>query len=57
MLSRLPIYLAQLNSGSNSKKLKNEIKQMLYFCTDRKNLQKTSRKVLLILFKTWRQFL
>ena len=30
MLSRLPIYLAQLKAGSNSEKLKNEIKQLLY---------------------------
>ena len=30
MLSRLPISLAQLNAGSNSEKLKNEIRQLLY---------------------------
>ena len=30
MLSRLPISLAQLKAGNNSKKLKNEIKQLLY---------------------------
>ena len=30
MLSRLPIYLAQLKTGSNSQKLKNEIRQLLY---------------------------
>ena len=30
MLSRLPISLAQLKGGSNSEKLKNEIKQRLY---------------------------
>ena len=30
MLSRLPIYLAQLNAGNNSEKLKNEIRQLLY---------------------------
>ena len=29
MLSRLPITLAQLNVGNNSKKLKNEIRQLL----------------------------
>ena len=30
MLSRLPITLAQLKAGSNSEKLKNEIRQLLY---------------------------
>ena len=30
MLSRLPITLAQLKAGNNSKKLKNEIRQLLY---------------------------
>ena len=30
MLSRLPISLAQLKSGNNSEKLKNEIRQLLY---------------------------
>ena len=29
MLSRLPISLAQLNTGNNSEKLKNEIRQLL----------------------------
>ena len=30
MLSRLPIFLAQLKEGNNSEKLKNEIRQLLY---------------------------
>ena len=30
MLSRLPIYLAQLKAGNNSEKLKTEIRQQLY---------------------------
>ena len=30
MLSRLPIFLAQLKVGNNSEKLKNEIRQLLY---------------------------
>ena len=30
MLNRLPIFFAQLNAGNNSKKLKNEIRQLLY---------------------------
>ena len=40
MLSRLPITLAQLKSGNNSEKLKNEIKQLLYSLYRSKNLQK-----------------
>ena len=31
MLSRLPIYLAQVKAGNNSEKLKNEIRQLRYF--------------------------
>ena len=31
MLGRLPISLAQLKAGNNSVKLKNEIRQLLYF--------------------------
>ena len=31
MLGRLPISLAQLKAGNNSEKLKNEIRQLLYF--------------------------
>ena len=30
MLSRLPIALAQLQTGNNSEKLKNEIRQLLH---------------------------
>ena len=31
MVSGLPIYLAQLKAGNNSEKLKNEIRQILYY--------------------------
>ena len=31
MLGRLSIYLGQLQAGKNSQKLKNEIRQLLYF--------------------------
>ena len=34
MLSRLPITLAQLKAGNNSEKLKSEIRQLLYFCSN-----------------------
>ena len=41
MLIRLPISLAQLKSGNNSQKLKNEIKQLLYSLHRSKKLGKT----------------
>ena len=31
MLKRLPIFLAQLEAGNNSEKLKNDVRQLLYF--------------------------
>ena len=40
MLSRLPITLAQLKVGNNSDKLKNEIRQLLYFLHRSKNMTK-----------------
>ena len=40
MLSRLPIALAQLKEGNNSKKLKNEIRQLLYSLYHSKNMTK-----------------
>ena len=40
MLSRLPITLAQLKAGNNSKKLKNEIRQLLYSLYGSKNFTK-----------------
>ena len=41
MLSRLPIALAQLQTGNNSEKLKNEIRQLLYLLYRSKKLSKT----------------
>ena len=38
MLNRLPICLAQLNARNNSEKLKNEIRQLLYFLHRSKKL-------------------
>ena len=40
MLSRLPIYLAELKAGNNSEKLKNEIRQLLYSLYGSKNMTK-----------------
>ena len=40
ILSRLPITLAQLKTGNNSEKLKNEIRQSLYFLYHSKNMTK-----------------
>ena len=39
--SRLPITLAQLKAGSNSEKLKIEIRQLLYLLYRSKNVSKT----------------
>ena len=47
MLSRLPIYLAQLNAGNNSEKLKNEIRQLLYSLYRSKKLTKQLYKSLI----------
>ena len=44
MLSRLPIFLAQLNAGNNYEKLKNEIRQLLYSLYRSKNLTKNIYK-------------
>ena len=41
MLSRLPITLAQLKAGNNFKKLKNEIRQLLYSLYRSKKITKT----------------
>ena len=46
MLSRLPISLAQLNTGNNSEKLKNEIRQLLYSLYRSKKLTKNLYKAL-----------
>ena len=40
MLSRLPIFLAQLKAGNNSENLKNEIRQLLYSLYRSKKLTK-----------------
>ena len=46
MLSRLPITLAHLKAGSNSKKLKNEIRQLFYSLYRSKKLTKQIYKSL-----------
>ena len=46
MLSRLPISLAQLNTGNNSEKLKNKIRQLLYSLYRSKKLTKNIYKSL-----------
>ena len=43
MLSRLPISLAKLKAGNNSKKIKNKLGKCS-LCTDQKHLQKISTK-------------
>ena len=46
ILSRLPISLAQLKAGNNSKRLKNEIRQLLYSLYRSKKLTKNIYKIL-----------
>ena len=41
MISKLPISLAQLEAGNNSEKLKNEVRQLLYYLYPSKKLTKT----------------
>ena len=41
MLTRLPISLAQMQTRNNSQKLKNKIRQLLYFLCRSKKLIKT----------------
>ena len=40
MFQRLPIALAQVKSGNNSENLLNEIRQIVYYYTNRKKLLK-----------------
>ena len=40
MLQRLPISLAQIKAGNNSKSLLNEIRQIVYFCINQNKLPK-----------------
>ena len=47
MLSKLPITLAQLKAGSNSEKLKNEIRLLLYSLYRSKKLRKQLYKSLI----------
>ena len=47
MLSRLPITLAQLKTGNNSEKLKNEIRQLFYALCRSKKLTKQLYKSLI----------
>ena len=51
MFSRLPISLAQLKTGNNSEKLKNEIRQILYSLYRSKKLTKQLYKSLINIIK------
>ena len=57
MLSRLPIYLAQLKAGNNSEKLKNEIVQLLYSLYRSKKLTRKLYKSLVDIIQKWKQSL
>ena len=47
MLARLPILLAQIKAGNNSRELKNEIRQLLYSLYRSKKISKTVYKNLI----------
>ena len=47
MITRLPVLLAKLQVRNNSQKLKNEIRQLLYFLYRSKNLSKTIYNILI----------
>ena len=57
MLSRLSITLAQLNTGNNSEKLKNEIRQLLYSLYRSKKLTRQLYKSLIDIISKWKQTL
>ena len=57
MLSRLPISLAQLKSGNNSEKRKNEVRQIVYSLYRPKKLTKHIYKSLVDNIEKWRQSL
>ena len=57
MLCRLPISLAQLKAGNNSKKLNNEIRQLLYSLYHSKKLTKTIYNQLINTIQKWNQSL
>ena len=57
MLSRLPITLSQLKAGHNSKKLKYEIRQILYSLYRSKKLTKRLYKKLIDIISKWQQSL
>ena len=47
MLTRLPIFLAQLKAGNNSEKLENKVRQLLYSLFRSKKLTKQHYKSLI----------
>ena len=47
MFTRLPILLAQIKEGNNSRELKNEIRQLLYSLYRSKQISKTVSKNLI----------
>ena len=53
MLNHLPIYFAQIQAGNNSKKLKNEVRQILYSLYRSKALTKTVYNNLIKVIHAW----
>ena len=48
MLAHLPILLAQIKAGNNSRELKNEVRQLLYSLCRSKKISKTVYKNLIV---------
>ena len=57
MLIRLPITLAQLQARSNSQKLNNEIRQLIYLLYSSKKLTKTIYNHLINAIQKWKRSL
>ena len=50
LLTRLPILLAHKKAGNNSQKLKNEIRQIIHFLYQSKNMSKSVYNHLMNIF-------
>ena len=57
MFTRLPILLAQIKAGNNSRELKNERRQLLYSLYRLKKISKTVYKNLIATILKWKQYL
>ena len=56
LLTRLPILLAQINAGSNSYQLKNEIRQILYLLYQQNKIVKKVYDNLIKSLQSWKKY-